>query len=55
MALTKEQLKMLSGALKDLENSLTDGLEKLNNDFEMLTVKSVEDLKEINRLVKKLK
>ena len=53
--MTKEQVKMISSALKDLEDTITDGLQKINNDFEMLTVQSVEELKEINRLVKKLK
>lgn len=53
--MNKEKIKFLSKAIIDLENRMYDRLERAKNEIEILEAESIEELKEISRLVKKLK
>ena len=51
----KETKKMLTGAIKDLENGVEDRLEKIYNLIEEHKVITLEEIKEVSRLIKKVK
>jgi len=52
--MNKDEKKMLTGAIKDLENTI-ESWQKVINSAEEAKYKAIEDLKEVTRLIKKVK